>query len=86
MSKKTQNLLSAEEPALVYEYTDPVEGFKGWFIRDRVCYRMCAGGMRVQKGLTRAKLASMARNMTRKMLIANIRVDGAKSGIDGRPH
>jgi len=76
---------SSDKPALVYEYVDPIEGFRGWFVRDRTCYRLCAGGMRVQKGLTREKLISMARNMTRKMLIANLRVDGAKSGIDYDP-
>lgn len=85
MSKSTTHATSAGEPALVYEYTDPVEGFKGWYVRDRLCHRMCAGGMRVQKGLTREKLVGMARNMTRKMLIANLRVDGAKSGIDYDP-
>lgn len=85
MNTKRPNLFSAGEPALVYEYTDPIEGFKGWYVRDRVCHRLCAGGMRVQKGLTREKLTGMARNMTRKMLIANLRVDGAKSGIDYDP-
>lgn len=76
---------SAHEPALIIEYTDPVEGFKGWFVRDRLCYRMCAGGMRVQQGLTCRKLIDMARNMTCKMQVARLRVDGAKSGIDYDP-
>jgi glutamate dehydrogenase/leucine dehydrogenase len=77
--------IPAEKPALVFEYIDPLEGFKGWFVRDRICHRLCAGGMRVQKGLSCERLIDMARNMTRKMQIANLRVDGAKSGIDYDP-
>ena len=72
-------------PAQIIEYRDPLEGFKGWLVRDRMCHRLCAGGMRVQEGLTCEKLIDMARNMTRKMQIANLRVDGAKSGIDYDP-
>jgi glutamate dehydrogenase (NAD(P)+) len=77
--------MPAGKPALVIEYTDPVEGFKGWLVRDRLNHRMCAGGMRVQAGLTCRKLADMARNMSCKMRIAGLRVDGAKSGIDYDP-
>lgn len=82
---KPTEIIPTDKPALIIEYTDPVEGFKGWFVRDRLCNRMCAGGMRVQKGLTGQKLIDMARNMTCKMQIARIRVDGAKSGIDYDP-
>lgn len=71
--------------ALVLEYTDPVEGFKGWFVRDTLHYRLCAGGVRVQAGLSRNHLCDMARNMTRKMQIAGLRVDGAKCGINYDP-
>jgi glutamate dehydrogenase (NAD(P)+) len=71
--------------ALVVEYTDPIEGFKGWFVRDTLQHRLCAGGVRVQAGLTRNHLCDMARNMTRKMQIASLRVDGAKCGIDYDP-
>jgi glutamate dehydrogenase/leucine dehydrogenase len=73
------------DPALVIEYTDPREGFKGWLVIDRTSHRICAGGMRVQAGLTRAHLTEMARNMTRKMRLADLRVDGAKCGIDYDP-
>ncbi len=72
---------NSKNPALVIEYTDPVEGFKGWLVRDRTDHRICAGGLRVQEGLTCSKLADMAHNMTCKMRIAGLRVDGAKSGI-----
>jgi glutamate dehydrogenase/leucine dehydrogenase len=73
-------------PELVVEYTDPLEGFKGWLVIDALSHKLCAGGMRVQKGLTRDVVANLARNMTLKMRIANIRADGAKSGIDYDPH
>jgi len=82
---KPTNSILADKPAQIIEYTDPLEGFKGWLVRDRLCYRMCAGGMRVQKGLSCRKLIDMARNMTCKMQIANLRVDGAKSGINYDP-
>jgi glutamate dehydrogenase (NAD(P)+) len=74
------------EPELVVEYTDPVEGFKGWLAIDALSHKLCAGGLRVQKGLTRDCVVSLARNMTLKMRIAGIRADGAKSGIDYDPH
>ena len=79
------NPTPADQPAMVIEYTDPLEGFKGWLVRDRFCHQICAGGMRVQPGITRQKLIDMARNMTLKMQVAGIRVDGAKSGIDYDP-
>jgi glutamate dehydrogenase (NAD(P)+) len=71
--------------ALVVEYTDPVKGFKGWFVRDTLAHRLCAGGVRVQAGLTRDHLCNLARNMTCKMRIAGLRIDGAKCGIDYDP-
>lgn len=76
---------TSPEPEIVLEYTDPLEGFKGWLVIDRTVHRICAGGMRVQPGLSRQHLTAMARNMTRKMRIANLRLDGAKSGIDYPP-
>lgn len=80
-----QEVGNSRAPALVIEYTDAQEGFKGWLVIDTLDHRLCAGGMRVQVGLTRDKLARMARNMTCKMRICGLRVDGAKSGIDYDP-
>lgn len=74
-----------KSPALVIEYTDPEEGFQGWLVIDTLDHQLCAGGMRVQKGLTREHLARMARNMTCKMRMCGLRVAGAKSGIDYDP-
>jgi glutamate dehydrogenase (NAD(P)+) len=85
MSVKETNYETGDMPAQIIEYLDPLEGFRGWLVRDNICHRMCAGGMRVQIGLTCEHLIDMARNMTRKMQIANLRVDGAKSGIDYDP-
>ena len=53
---------------------------------DSPTHRLCAGGLRIQKGLTRECVTRLARNMTMKMRIAGIRADGAKSGIDYDPH
>ena len=74
-----------KSPALVIEYTDAEEGFQGWLVIDTLDHNLCAGGMRVQPGLSRDRLAKMARNMTCKMRICGLRVDGAKSGIDYDP-
>jgi len=70
---------------LVVEYNDPVEGFKGWLVMDALAHRLCAGGVRVQKGLTSDCVMDLARNMTLKMRISGIRADGVKSGIDYDP-
>lgn len=75
-----------KKPELVVEYTDPVEGFKGWLAIDSLAHKLCAGGLRVQAGLTRDTVVHLARNMTLKMRISGIRADGAKSGIDYDPH
>ena len=72
-------------PTLFLEYIDAEEGFKGWLVMDRMAHRLSAGGMRVQSGLTGEHLIEMARNMTRKMRIAKLPVDGAKCGIDYNP-
>jgi glutamate dehydrogenase (NAD(P)+) len=79
------NILN-KKPELVVEYTDPLEGFKGWLAIDSLAHKLCAGGMRVQAGLSRETVVHLARNMTLKMRIAGIRADGAKSGIDYDPH
>ena len=68
--------------ALVVEYTDALEGFKGWLVIDSLEHSLCAGGMRVQKGLSKEHVTNMARNMTRKMRICGLPIDGAKCGID----
>ncbi|MHC4636585.1 MAG: Glu/Leu/Phe/Val dehydrogenase dimerization domain-containing protein [Planctomycetota bacterium] len=80
-----KNILD-KKPELVVEYTDPLEGFKGWLVIDALSHKLCAGGVRVQKGLTLDCVANLARNMTLKMRIAGIRADGAKCGIDYDPH
>ena len=70
---------------MVFEYTDPDEQFKGWLVIDGTKNSLCAGGMRVQSGLTRDHVIAMARNMTMKMRICGLPIDGAKCGIDYRP-
>jgi len=74
-----------EKPALVIEYLDPLEEFRGWLVIDSLDHGLAAGGMRVCRGLCREDLEAMARNMTRKMRIADLGLDGAKCGIDYDP-
>ncbi len=75
----------SRKPELIVEYADSLEGFKGWLVIDVLCHKLCAGGLRVQKGLTRDCVVDLAQNMTLKMRAAGIRADGAKSGIDYDP-
>ena len=73
--------MAISDPNTVIEYTDPVEGFKGWLVIDGIEHEMCAGGMRVHPRLTSDELAGLARNMTRKMRLWGLPINGAKSGI-----
>ncbi len=75
----------ADTPALIIEYLDPLEQFRGWLVIDDLSFSMAAGGMRVQKGLTQDHLIKMARNMTMKMRIIGLPIGGAKCGIDYDP-
>ena len=69
----------------IIDYTDPDEQFNGWLVIDGDRNSLCAGGMRVQPGLTRDHVVAMARNMTMKMRICGLPIDGAKCGIDYLP-
>jgi glutamate dehydrogenase/leucine dehydrogenase len=77
--------MKTQHPELIVEYTDPLEGFKGWLVIESLGHRLAAGGLRVQKGLTCEVVQRLANTMTQKMRIAGIRADGAKSGIDYDP-
>lgn len=81
----TLSLHYDNQSTLVVEYTDPIEGFKGWLVIDSLNYPLCAGGMRVQLGITKEHVTKMARNMTKKMKICGLPIDGAKCGIDYNP-
>ena len=83
--KVKTNILNRKQE-LIVEYTDSLEGFKGWAVIDALSHKLCAGGVRVQKGLTLDCVRDLARNMTIKMRIAGIRADGAKCGINYDPH
>ena len=86
MFPKTKNMKNTKNNSeLILEYTDPVEGFKGWLVIDSMTHRLAAGGLRVQQGLTCECVQRLAATMTLKMRIAGIRADGAKSGIDYDP-
>jgi glutamate dehydrogenase (NAD(P)+) len=67
------------------EYTDPVNGCRGYLVYDGRDCRLAAGGCRVQPGLTAATLASLAARMTLKQRVLGLNVDGAKCGLDYDP-
>src|SRR5210317_2224199 len=85
-SVKVKADILKREPELIVEYTDSLEGFKGWAVIDALSHKLCAGGVRVQKGLTLDCVRDLAHNMTIKMRIAGIRADGVKCGINYDPH
>jgi len=72
-------------PLLIIEYRDPEEGFPGWLVINDLPGRLCAGGMRVQPGLSRRHVIDMARNMSLKMRVCGLPIGGAKCGIDYDP-
>jgi len=74
-----------EPQGIILEYIDPLEKFKGWLVIDGGQQMMSAGGMRVQSGLSREHVMAMAHNMTMKMRICGLPIDGAKCGIDYPP-
>jgi glutamate dehydrogenase (NAD(P)+) len=73
--------MPAQKPALIIQYTDPVEEFQAWLVIDGLNHPLAAGGMRVQQSLTLEHLQKMARNMTKKMRVWGLPINGAKSGI-----
>lgn len=77
--------MSKTEPDIIVSYKDKKEGFQGWLVIDNLDYKLAAGGIRVQKGLTQEHLKLMAQNMTKKMKICGLPISGAKSGIDYDP-
>ncbi len=77
--------MKSNKPAVVVEYVDNVEDFKGWLVIDGIDHPLCAGGMRVQKGLCAEHLKEMARNMARKMRLCGLPISGAECGIDYDP-
>ncbi|MEN8231441.1 MAG: Glu/Leu/Phe/Val dehydrogenase dimerization domain-containing protein [Thermodesulfobacteriota bacterium] len=85
-SVKVKTDILNREQELILEYRDSLEGFKGWAVMHALSHKLCAGGVRVQKGLTLDCVRDLASNMTTKMRIAGIRADGAKCGINYDPH
>jgi len=77
--------MQALQPTLVVEYHDPIEDFRGWLVIDGLNHSLAAGGLRVQKSLTLEHLKKMARNMTKKMRVWGMPINGAKSGLDYDP-
>ncbi|MCW5207820.1 hypothetical protein VU11_03985 [Desulfobulbus sp. US2] len=73
------------ESDLVVEYTDPVEGFKGWLVIDSMTHRLAAGGLRVQQGLTCETVQRLAATMTLKMRIAGIRLMVPRAALTMTP-
>lgn len=72
-------------PSEVIQYTDPIEGFRGFLAFHGDRHRLAAGGFRVQVGLRADTVAALAQTMTLKQRLLGLAVDGAKAGIDYDP-
>ena len=70
---------------LIVTYIDNAEHFTGWLVINDLSYKLAAGGLRVQKGLTLKHLELMSDNMGKKMKICGLPISGAKAGIDFDP-
>lgn len=67
------------------EYSDPVDGTRGWLVYGDTRQRLAAGGCRVQPGLDAATLGTLADRMALKQRVLGINVAGAKCGLDLDP-
>ncbi|MFQ6015740.1 MAG: Glu/Leu/Phe/Val dehydrogenase [Anaerolineae bacterium] len=77
--------MSDRQPLLTVEYTDPVNGVKGYLVIDTLVNGVSAGGMRVRKGLTKEEVVRLAQTMTDKFAVIDVPIGGAKSGLDYDP-
>lgn len=68
-----------------FEYRDPEEGFRGFLAYAGEHCPLAAGGLRLQPGLTAARIESLAGAMQLKERVLALNVDGAKCGIDFHP-
>ena len=73
-------------------WTDPVTGYKGFLVIDRLVRGVCSGGLRMRKGCTLEEVRGLAQGMTLKEGLhyrpgaRYVPLGGAKGGIDCDPH
>lgn len=73
-------------------WTDPVTGYKGYLVIDRLVRGVCSGGLRMRKGCTLDEVRGLAAGMTLKESLhyrpegRYVPLGGAKGGIDCDPH
>ena len=79
-------------PLMEVTWTDPVTGYKGFLVIDRLVRGVCSGGLRMRKGCTLEEVRGLAQGMTLKESLhyrpdsAYVPLGGAKGGIDCDPH
>ncbi|WP_315914820.1 Glu/Leu/Phe/Val dehydrogenase dimerization domain-containing protein [Arthrobacter sp. lap29] len=77
---------------LEISWTDPVTGYKGYLVIDRLVRGVCSGGLRMRKGCTLDEVRGLAQGMTLKEGLhyrpgaRYVPLGGAKGGIDCDPH
>ena len=83
---------TTKPPLMEVTWTDPVTGYKGFLVIDRLVRGVCSGGLRMRKGCTLDEVRGLAQGMTLKESLHYrpdshyVPLGGAKGGIDCDPH
>lgn len=72
-------------PEIVFEWSDPPTGARGWVVINSLRGGAAGGGTRMRKGLDRREVESLAKTMEVKFTVSGPAIGGAKSGIDFDP-
>ena len=84
--KELLHAFEQRSPEIVFEWSDPPTGAKGWVVINSLRGGAAGGGTRMRKGLDRAEVESLAKTMEVKFTVSGPPIGGAKSGIDFDPH
>lgn len=77
--------MNSHQPLLKTEWIDPETHAKGYLVIDRLRGGVCAGGIRMRKGLSQKEVERLARTMTYKLAVLGLPLGGAKGGVDYDP-
>jgi glutamate dehydrogenase/leucine dehydrogenase len=72
---------SDPKPAHIIEWHDPKSSSKGWLVIDRWVQGIAGGGIFMWPGATAEETRSIARTMSKKLVICPEPIGGAKAGI-----
>ncbi len=78
--------MEAARPLLKTEWIDPVTRTKGYLVIDKLVGNLCAGGIRMRKGLSETEVIRLAQTMSFKLSTLGMACGGSKAGIDYDPN